>query len=128
MNLQSWITAFRVPHLWAQVQLIRDVETFIRVQFLYAAFESGLLKALARPATRDGLIAALGIQRPELLDALLALGVRLKELSPKNGTYRIRGRRSRALATDDGDAPAAMIQELVAYHADVYQQLSARLR
>ena len=128
MNLRSWITAFRVPHLWAQVQLIRDVETFVRVQFLYAAFESGLLAALARPATRDGLIAALGVQRPELLDALLALGVRLKELSYRDGAYRIRGRRSRALATGDGDAPAAMIQELVTYHASVYQQLSARLR
>src|SRR3990172_10385874 len=127
MNLQSWIAAFRVPHLWAQVQLIGDVETFIRVQFLYAAFESGLLAALARPATRDGLIAALGIQKPELLDALLALGVRLKELSHQDGTYRIRGRRSRALAIDDGAALAAMVQELVTYHADVYQQLSAPL-
>ena len=90
MNLRSIVTAFRIPHLRAQMQLIRDVETFVRVQFLYAAFESGLLKALAPPATRDDLIRSLDVQRPDILDALLALGVRLREITVRQGRYRER--------------------------------------
>lgn len=124
--IRSAVTALRVPNVLAQVLLIRDSTAFVRVQFLVAAAESGLLKSL--PATRADLIRALGVQRPDVLDGLLALGVGLKELSSGGGRYRLRGRRAKVLASQDGDAVAAILEELAGYHADVYRRMLARLR
>ena len=66
---------FRTPHLWTGLQLRRDFRTFVRINFLYAAFESGLLAALRRPASQQELTGQLGVTCGDLLEALLALGV-----------------------------------------------------
>jgi SAM-dependent methyltransferase len=120
------VTSLRVPNLLAQLLLIRDQTSFVRVQFLTAAIETGLLKAL--PATHDELVHAIGVQRPDVLDGLLALGVGLKELSLSGGRYRARGQRAKVLASDSGDALAAMLEELAGYHSDVYRRMLDSLR
>ncbi len=122
-------TALRQPNVLGLVQLVRDAEAHLRLQFLHAAMASGVLPALKQPASFEGLGRSLGVQRPQLLEALLDLGVAVKELSKRDGTYRIRGRRSRAIVDGrNGDALAAMIEELATYHASVYEELPERLR
>src|SRR3990170_3730841 len=128
MNVRALLTAFRLPHLRARWQLLRDVEPFLRLQFLSFAWESGLLQALRSPASGEDLIERLRVQRPELLEVALDLGITLKEFSRRDGRYAIQGRRSRALLHADGDPLAAMIQELLTYHGSVYQHLADRLR
>jgi SAM-dependent methyltransferase len=119
---------FRVPHVRALVSLIGDTRSSLRLHFLYAAMHAGLLQALRAPSTKEELVQRLGVQRPELLEALLALGVSLKELSESGGRYRLRGRRSKALVTPEGDPAFAMVEEILIYHADVYRRLGASLR
>lgn len=117
-----------IPSLTAQWLIIRDLIPFIRIHFLYAAAESGLLDALSPPASRDEVIRALSVRRPELLDALLSVGLSLKELAVKRGLFRIKGRRSRALAAAEGDPLRAVVEEFVGYHGSVYRNLAGRLR
>ena len=124
--IRSYLAALRQPNLLARVRLLRDLQTALRVLFLYAAIDSGLLRAL--PATRDELVERLRVQRADILDTALALGVALKELSLRNGRYAARGARSRLLLGAGGDMIAGTIEEYVGYHSDVYQQLAARLR
>lgn len=128
MNLKNILALTRTPHLIAQGQLQRDSQAFVRVHFLCAAFEAGLLNALESPATLAELLSNLQTQRPELLAGLLQVGVSLGELAQEKGRYKLRGSRSRALAAKDGDAIAAFVQEWVIYHASVYRHLPERLR
>src|SRR3954452_6964679 len=97
MKPQAWLTLVRTPHLWARIQILQSMKTLLKLHFLYAAIESGLLDALRSPTTKAELVKKLGVQRPDLLEALLKVGVSLGELSAKRGTYSIRGRYARAL-------------------------------
>jgi len=125
---RGFTALFRSPYLWTGLQLRRDLRTFVRVNFLYAAFESGLLAALREPGSQKELGARLGVARTGLFQALLELGVALGELARDRGRYRILGRRSRALAAVEGDPLAAWLQETVAYHGSVYLHLADRLK
>lgn len=123
------MTALRQPNVLGLVRLLGDANAYLRIQFLSAATRSGMLAALQTPGTQDELAQKLSVKRPELLDALLELGVAVKELSKSNGAYRISGRRSRALLDgESGDALAAIVEEVTGYHASVYQLLPERLR
>lgn len=126
MTFRGLVTSIRLPHVRALGALLGDVRSFLRLHFLATACEAGLLRAL--PATREELVAALAVQRPELLDGLLELGLTVRELSLSGGRYRIRGHRARALVSEGGDPLAAMLEELGGYHSSVYQQLVARMR
>jgi SAM-dependent methyltransferase len=108
--------------------LMGDWLSSLRLHFLYAAFESGLLAALQAGAARETLINELQVQRPELLDALLDLGLALKEISLNNGVFRLKGKRSKVLATDKGDFLAAMVQADITYYNSAYRHLSDRMR
>ena len=128
-GFQAVVTALRQPNVLALARLLGDANAYLRVQFFSAALRSGLLAVLRTPAAQDELAQRLGVKRPELLDALLEMGVALKELSKRSGTYRVSGRRSRALLDgESGDALAAIIEEITGYHASVYQLLPERLR
>jgi 4-hydroxy-2,2'-bipyrrole-5-carbaldehyde O-methyltransferase len=126
-NFRSLLRVLRAPHLRAQFGVMQDLRAFSRVDFLCAAFESGLLRALRRPASRERLVRELGVKRPELLEPLLDLGVALGELSERGEVYRLKGSRARALASESGDPLAAVVQEYVTYHGSVYKHLAARM-
>lgn len=115
------------PHLLARFALLKDLKDLSRLHFLYAALDLGLLKMLQTPATRDEISRRLGAMRPDLLRALLDLGVAVKELGESRGSYRITGKRARALAQESCDAFAAYSQEAVSYHGSVYQGLAGRI-
>jgi len=127
MNIRYLISGWRtikIPGLWL---VMRDLFPFLRMHYLYAALETGLLQALQTKATRETLMAKLGVQRPELLDALLDMGLALKELSLRDAVFSLNGKRSKVLAAKHGDALAAIIQANVTYYSDAYRHLAQRM-
>lgn len=121
------LAILRLPHLGALLALRRDWSAQVRLHFLSAALRAGVLGALATPRSREELAATLDVRRADLLDALLELGVALGELARREGRYVLRGRRARALVTADGDPIAALLEEWVRYHGDVFLELPPRL-
>ena len=111
----------------AQRQAARDVESFLRLNFLYSATETGLLKSLETPTSKQELLEKLTVRRPPLLDRFLALGVALKELSEENGRYRLAGKRSLEISGDNGETFAAWIQFFVNHVGSIHRDLAPRL-
>ena len=109
-------------------QISRDWKALLRLHFLHAALDSGLLGALAEPRTREALLTELDVQRPDLLDAILDLGTSLGEITQKSGRYRVTGSRSRAFQAPRNDALAAMVEANVTYYNDLFRGFSRRLR
>ncbi len=117
---------FKIPGM---MSVMKDWQAFTRTLFLCAAYESGLLQALAHgPCTRQALIEKLEAKRPELLDALLDVGLAVKELALKGAQYALKGKRSRAVASPKGDFVAAVIQANVGYYCEAYRHAPARIR
>ncbi len=127
MGLKALKLLLQMPNLRAQAKVARDMRSSVRLHFLYAAIECGLLHTLSRPSSKEQLVDRLDVRRPGLLEALLEMGVALKELSRDRDLYRIRGRISQALVTNQGDPLAALIQEHVSYHGSVYRHFAQRL-
>ena len=127
MNIRYLISGWktiRIPGFWP---VMRDLFPFLRMHYLYAALETGLLQVLQTNATRETLMDKLGVQRSELLDALLDMGLALNELSLRNAVFSLKGKRSKVLASKDGDAIAAIIQANVTYYSDAYRHLAGRM-
>jgi len=114
----------KIPGLYA---IMTDWQAFIRMHFVYAAYESGLLQALAAPRTREELIKELDVKRPDLFNALLEVGLASKELALNNSLFHIRGKRSKAVMGSNGDMLAAMIQANVTYYSDAYRNATDRI-
>jgi SAM-dependent methyltransferase len=127
MNFNSLAVLFRTRDLWVAFFLRRDLTKFLRVHFLYAAFETELLRVLEQPGSLEEVAARIG-ERRELLEPFLELGVAVGELSCNAGLYRLRGRRSKKLASIEGDPLAAWIQESVSYHGSVYREFARRIK
>ena len=122
MNLRSIFSFLRIMKMPGLFPIIKDWQALIRIHFLFAAYESGLLKELAHPCGRQALIENLGIKRPNLLDALLDVGLATKELGLKYQRFFIKGKRSRAIINGAGDMLAALIQANITYYSDAYRQ------
>jgi 4-hydroxy-2,2'-bipyrrole-5-carbaldehyde O-methyltransferase len=121
----SFLRILRIPGLFP---ILKDWQALVRMHFIHAAFETGLLHALTTPSDRQTLIGKLQVQRPDLLDALLDVGVATRELGVKNQRFFIRGKRSRAIINSNGDMLAAMIQANITYYGDAYRHMADRLR
>ena len=114
----------KIPGLYP---IMKDWQAFIRMHFIYAAYQSGLLQALDVPHTREELIKELDVKRPELFAALLDVGLASKELALNNDLFHIRGKRSKAIVGSNGDMLAAMIQASVTYYSDAYRNATDRI-
>jgi len=123
--LIATIKILKIPGLFP---VSRDWKAFVRTHFIYAALETGLLEALRIPCSREDLLGKLGVERPEILDALLRLGLSLKEIGCKKELYFIRGKRSRSVISEKGEALAAMIQGLTTYYNSAYRNAADMLR
>jgi predicted O-methyltransferase YrrM len=128
MKLRYALSVWRTIKQPGLAPIMRDWMAYLRMNFLYAALESGLLEALSTRATKEQLVAKLKVQRPELLDGLLDMGLALKELAVQDGLYGLRGKRSKVLATPEGDSLAAVIQASETYYHSAYQNLTDRMR
>jgi SAM-dependent methyltransferase len=107
--------------------VFRDWKGLLRMHFLHAAIESGLLRALDSPRTQEELEDELAANDSEVLSALLQLGVALGELRLRGNAFSLRGRRARALQQPRNDALAAMVQATVTYYSDAYRHLPNRM-
>lgn len=129
MNLRyalSFLKLLRIPGL---LSVMNDWQSFLRIHFIFAAYESGLLQALAAgPLTEKDLADRLQAVRPDLLEALLQVGLALKELGRGDGRYFLKGKRAKAVTHTRGDVVAAMIQANVSYYHDAYRHAAERLR
>lgn len=132
MALSPLFTVLRNQDPGAFFRISRDWRALLRLHFLHAALDSGLLKALDAPRTRDEMVERLEVERGDLLDALLDMGVSLGELA-RDGAgaaarYRLKGSRARALRKEKNDALAAMVQANVTYYNSVFRHLAGRMR
>lgn len=127
MNLRYVLSFLRILKIPGLYPLMKDWQASVRMNFIFAAYESGLLKALSQPCDRKTLIAKLQIERPALLDALLEVGTATKELATKNDKFFIKGKRSKAITDVNGDMLAAIIQASVTYYSDAYKNATARM-
>ena len=129
MFLRSLWTALRIPNTGAIIKVMRDWQSLVRIYYLHAALESGLIQFLAKkPASGSEIIEALGVRRVEILDALLNVGLALGELSQANGQYALKGKASLSVAGESGDVIAAMAEAGVTYYHDIYVSAAKRMR
>src|SRR2546428_6774721 len=63
--LRSLRAALGVRRMPAVLGMWRDFRPFVRLHFLAAAFECGLLRSLRTPSTREQLVQTLAVRRPE---------------------------------------------------------------
>ncbi len=123
--LFSIIKMMRIPGMF---KVFKDMKSYIRFNFVHAALESGLLLALAEPQSKNTLMQTLKVERPEILDAILDVGVSIGELSLKNGLYQLKGRISKTVITDKGEAVGALIQANATYYNSAYRELADRMK
>jgi len=123
-TLRNFWAMLRAFNPLALLSMMGDWKRMTRMHYLYAAKDSGLLDAL--PASHDDLITKIEVVRPEMLGALLNVGLSLKELKVKNGVYRIKGKRSKSVKKTD--ALSALVEASVTYYATAYRNFAARLR
>jgi 2-polyprenyl-3-methyl-5-hydroxy-6-metoxy-1,4-benzoquinol methylase len=127
MNFKYLITVLRTMKIPGLFSIMRDWQALVRMHFIYAALESGLLETLSASASRDDLIKKLNVKRPEILEALLDVGLSARELACENGSYSIKGKRSKAVIGHKGDMLAAMIQAQVTYYGSAYRNAASRI-
>lgn len=117
---------FSVPNRVAHALIVRELHSWIRLEFLGVVARSGIADALAEPRNTEEILEQTRISDGELLAALLELGVSLRELRERRGRYRIRGRRMRAIAGASADL-RGVVEELTVYGNPVYSALESHL-
>lgn len=128
MTLRDFAVLLSIPHKRAHRQLIQECRAFCRLHFLSAALDAGLLQLLRKPTSRAEIKVRLGISHEGLLESFLEMGVVLGEFSEEKGRYSLGGRLATAMASEDGEAMGALLQEYVQYHGTAFQELPHRLR
>jgi len=122
------LSGFHLRHKRAHGLLVRDFVSWLRVEFLGTAASTGVLAALVEPRTVDDLARAVGATDVGLLEALLRVGESVGELEPdREGRWRLKGVRARAMVDPAVDGLAALPEEAVVYGTDVYRRLGDRL-
>jgi 2-polyprenyl-3-methyl-5-hydroxy-6-metoxy-1,4-benzoquinol methylase len=127
MKLRYVLTILRMMKIPGLYLIMQDWRAFVRMHFIFTAYESGLLKDLAKPCDRETLLETLHVKRPELLDALLEIGLATKELAMQNGQFFIKGKRSKAVMGAEGDMLAALVQAHITYYNDTYRNAADRM-
>jgi SAM-dependent methyltransferase len=127
VQVRGAIGALRGGNIAARGYAIADSRAVVRSLFLSSAVRMELLPTLRRGRTFDELVALTGSVRPERLQAWLDIGVVLGELGKRDGCYRIRGRRARAIA--GGDALLrAHYRSMLDYQVGPYADLASLLQ
>jgi SAM-dependent methyltransferase len=127
MSLTVLIALLRPPGLFVRLRLRRELRSFLRLQFLAVALETGLLDMLSSPTAIGDLADRLRPAQLDTLETLLDLGVSLGELHRTRTVYRLHSRTARALVRPTGVALGAAVIELVDYHAAAFRDLPGNL-
>ena len=101
-----------------------------RAHFLVGAAREGILRALASGPVEEATLAArLGFPSGSAgLRAWLRVGRALGELREEGGRWSLRGTLARALAEEENDDLAAMLEEVATLHARLLHETPLRLR
>ena len=110
------------------LKVIKDWQSVIRMHFIYAALDSGLLVLLKSPMSTNDIVKKLNVKRTEILDAILDVGVSIGELSCKNGLYKIKGKISKTVTSEKGDGLAALIKANATYYNSAYREAAGRMQ
>ena len=117
-----------LPHRVGRAAALRDLDAWLRLQFLGVASRSGLARALVgKPGTAREVAGSAGLSEVELVESLLRLGVALGEVRERNGRFSAKGRRLEAIASGDADDVAGLVEELIVYDGPIDQRLKAHL-
>lgn len=120
--------AVAVPDRTAHALVLRDLDHYVRLQFLGVASQTGVAAALADgAATQSSVAGRAGVVDGELLEALLELGVALGELRRRGDRYAIKGRRLRAVAGRSADL-RGVVEEVVGYGNVLYEAMAHHVR
>jgi len=128
MKLKHLFSFFRTVRIPGLFPVMMDWKGLLRIHFLYSAIESGLLIALKTPCSKNDLIKKLDVKNPDILEALLKVGVSIKELQIRDGYYCIKGKRSLAIISKDGEIISAIVQANVTYYNNSYRNAAARMK
>ncbi|NOU49893.1 class I SAM-dependent methyltransferase [Pseudoalteromonas sp. JBTF-M23] len=118
-------------NIFAFLRLGKHVDTVYRTSFVTAANSSGLLASLQQGTkSLEQLQHHLQLDgtKQEALSAWLECGVRLKELTYKNGQYALKGKLSKHLAKQENQIAAAMFEEAIRYHYDALLSAPTRMQ
>jgi 2-polyprenyl-3-methyl-5-hydroxy-6-metoxy-1,4-benzoquinol methylase len=128
LKLKYLLSSIKMMNTRGIFRIIKDWQSVIRFHYIHAALDAGFIETLRTPMLRDEIIKKLQVEREEILDALLDVGVSLGELSYSNGLYSLKGKVSKALTGETGDALAALIQANVTYYNSAYRNAADRMR
>jgi len=111
----------------ARALAILDSRSLVRNMFLASAARSGMLAHLGPGRTLEEVAELAGVTRTDRLRSWLGVGVDLKELVRRDGSYRVKGRRARALAAGDAFL-IAHYRSMLEYQVGPYSELDELLR
>lgn len=121
-TLREFITS---KNLSAQIKTFRIMKIEGSLIFYNAGIEIGLFSLLAEPSSLEEIATKLHIKNMGLLASLLDMGCSLKEISCKNGKYKLKGSMAKAFVTS---VPIRdLIRETVQYHAGIAQNIHTYL-
>ncbi|MFT2020437.1 SAM-dependent methyltransferase [Streptomyces sp. 796.1] len=131
MKIKTFAKLVRSRQLPLAVRMPKDLSAPVyRASFLAAAATSGVLRHLAQqPLDAPALADELGLHEEEkLLGSWLDMGVRVGDLGQRGGRYRLRSRLAKGLARPDSDAYAALLEQLMRFHAPLLLDAPNMLR
>ena len=133
MSVRSTVKMLRhlvgLPHRLGRAAVLRDLDAWLRLQFLGVTSRAGLARELATsPGTAQEIAGRARLSDVELVESLLWLGVALGEVRERKGRFSAKGRRLAAAASGDADDLAGLVEELIVYDGPIYQQLNAHLQ
>ncbi len=128
MKIKYLYSLYQVMLMPGFFKILRDLKSYLRFNFVHSALDSGLILALDSSKSYEQLVDELQVSNTELLDALLDVGVSIGELSHKNELYSLKGKISKAVSSEKGEALGALIQANATYYNSAYRNLTGRLK
>jgi hypothetical protein len=110
------------------MRFLSDWQASIRMYYLFASIETGLIEALDIPRTKADLLERLSVKRPMMLDALLDVGVAIGELAMCGDRFKVKGTRSKALQNDKDEIFTGIVQANVTYYHETFHDAAIRVR
>jgi SAM-dependent methyltransferase len=108
----------------AFIQLQKLSGAYIKLLFVLAAKESGVIDVLDTSKSLNKIKETAGIEDSGLLLSLLELGTSIGQLKKKKGDYALKGALAKACLSPSGDPMYNMIKEMMYYHGDVFRDFS----
>ncbi len=102
-KLVGALATARQDRLSARALTLSDLKSFTRTCYLASVINTGVYRRLENQPNRADLAASIGVVHNERFDAWVNLGLSLKELGERKNRLSARGRRLKAIMTEDAD-------------------------